>query len=169
MIQVKALDKDEDSNAQISYSFSNIGIKANQKFQLDPESGVISIQETLDFEESRSYMMLVEAKDGGGLLSHCKIEIEVLDENDSAPEVVLTSTFSPIPEDSPTGTVIALISVSDRDEGENGKTTCYIQKDIPFKILSSSNNYYKLLTDSQLDREKTADYNIVWQEVWQSG
>ncbi|XP_066479066.1 protocadherin gamma-B1-like [Tiliqua scincoides] len=160
VVQVKALDKDEGSNSQISYSFSNIGVKASQKFQLDPESGVISIQETLDFEESRSYMMLVGARDGGGLLTHCKIEIEVLDENDSAPEVVLTSVFSPIPEDSPTGTVIALISVNDRDEGDNGKTTCYIQDDMPFKILSSSNNYYKLLTDSQLDREKISGYNI---------
>ncbi|XP_062986137.1 protocadherin gamma-B1-like isoform X1 [Elgaria multicarinata webbii] len=159
--QVKASDADEGSNALLSYSFSNVPAKADQKFNLDPESGVISIREPLDFEESRSYMMLVEAKDGGGLLAHCKVEIDVLDENDNAPEVLLTSVFSPVPEDSLPGTVIALINVNDRDEGESGKTTCYIQGNMPFKILSSSNNYYKLLTDGPLDREKTSEYNII--------
>uniref|UniRef100_A0A670IIP7 Cadherin domain-containing protein n=1 Tax=Podarcis muralis TaxID=64176 RepID=A0A670IIP7_PODMU len=160
VIQVKASDADEGPNAQIRYSFSNIPAKASQKFSLDPESGAILVRETLDFEESRSYMMLVEAKDGGGLLAHCKVEIDVLDENDNAPEILLTSMFSPVPEDSLPGTVIALINVDDRDEGENGKVTCHIQYNLPFKIISSSNSYYKLLTDSPLDREKASGYNI---------
>ncbi|XP_061442292.1 protocadherin gamma-B2-like isoform X21 [Rhineura floridana] len=160
VIQVKASDADEGSYAQIRYSFSNIPAKASQKFILDPESGAISIRETLDFEQSRSYMMLVEAKDGGGLLAHCKVEIDVLDENDNAPEVLLTSVFSPIPEDSVPGTVIAVINVKDTDSGENGKITCHLNGNLPFKILSSSNNYYKLLTDSPLDRERTPEYNI---------
>nr|XP_034959254.1 protocadherin gamma-B7-like isoform X1 [Zootoca vivipara] len=160
VVQVKASDADEGPYAQIRYSFSNIPAKASQKFSLDPESGAILVRETLDFEESRSYMMLVEAKDGGGLLAHCKVEIDVLDENDNAPEILLTSMFSPLPEDSPPGTVIALINVEDRDEGENGKITCHIQYNVPFKILSSSNSYYKLLTESPLDREKASGYNI---------
>uniref|UniRef100_G1KXI0 Cadherin domain-containing protein n=1 Tax=Anolis carolinensis TaxID=28377 RepID=G1KXI0_ANOCA len=158
--QVTATDADDGSYGQISYSFSNIHAKANLKFSLDPESGIISIREPLDFEESTSYMMLVEAKDGGGLLAHCKVEVDVLDENDNDPEISLTSVFSPIPEDSLPGTVIALISVADRDEGESGKTACSIQNNLPFKILSSSSTYYKLLTDGPLDREKNSEYNI---------
>uniref|UniRef100_A0ACB8EBK4 Uncharacterized protein n=1 Tax=Sphaerodactylus townsendi TaxID=933632 RepID=A0ACB8EBK4_9SAUR len=160
VIQVKASDRDDGSNAQISYSFSNIPAKARQKFSLDPESGVIALKETLDFEESTSYMMLVEAKDGGGLLTHSKVEVVVLDENDNPPEVELMSIFNPISEDSLPGTVIALIKVEDRDEGDNGKTDCSIQGNTPFKVLSSNNNYYKLLTEGALDREKSPQYNL---------
>uniref|UniRef100_A0A8D0E043 Cadherin domain-containing protein n=1 Tax=Salvator merianae TaxID=96440 RepID=A0A8D0E043_SALMN len=160
VLHVKASDADEGLYAQITYSFSSIPAKAKQKFNLDPESGVISTREALDYEDSRSYIMLIEAKDGGGLLAHSKVEINILDENDNTPEVLLTSVFSPVPEDAPPGTVVALISVNDRDEGESGKTTCYMQGHLPFKILSSSNNYYKLLTDGPLDREKTPEYNI---------
>ncbi|XP_054840744.1 protocadherin gamma-B1-like [Eublepharis macularius] len=160
VIQVKASDRDEGSNAQISYSFSNIPAKTSQKFSLDSESGVITLKETLDFEESTSYMMLVEAKDGGGLLTHSKVEVVVVDENDNAPEVELMSIFSPVPEDSLPGTVIALIKVEDRDEGDNGKTACSIQANLPFQMLLSNNNYYKLLTEGALDREKTSQYNI---------
>ncbi|XP_034640984.1 LOW QUALITY PROTEIN: protocadherin gamma-B1-like [Trachemys scripta elegans] len=160
VLQVKATDNDEGSNAQISYVFSNIPEKARQKLSLDPETGEITVKEPLDFEETRDYTLIVEAKDGGGLVTHCKVEIDVLDENDNAPEVTLASLASRIPENSVSGTVIALIKVRDRDDGENGKVSCRLQEDLPFKIISSSNNYYKLLTDSTLDRERTTEYNI---------
>ncbi|CAM4602013.1 unnamed protein product [Caretta caretta] len=160
VLQVRATDNDEGTYAQIRYVFSHIPEKARQKFSLDPETGEITLKEPLDFEETRDYTLVVEAKDGGGLVTHCKVEIEVLDENDNAPEVTLASLASSIPEDSVPGTVIALIKVRDRDDGENRKASCRLQEDLPFKIISSSNNYYKLLTDSTLDRERTPEYNI---------
>uniref|UniRef100_A0A8C4YIB0 Cadherin domain-containing protein n=1 Tax=Gopherus evgoodei TaxID=1825980 RepID=A0A8C4YIB0_9SAUR len=147
VLQVKATDNDEGSNAQISYVFSNIPEKARQKFSLDAETGKITVKEPLDFEETRDYTLAVEAKDRGGLVTHCKVEIEVLDENDSAPEMTLTSISNPVPEDSLPGTVIALINVKDQDSEDNGKVSCHLQDDLPFKIISSSNNYYKLVTD----------------------
>uniref|UniRef100_A0A8C4YJ20 Cadherin domain-containing protein n=1 Tax=Gopherus evgoodei TaxID=1825980 RepID=A0A8C4YJ20_9SAUR len=160
VLQVKATDNDEGSNAQISYVFSNIPEKARQKFSLDSETGKITVKEPLDFEETRDYTLVVEAKDGGGLVTHCEVEIEVLDENDNAPEVTLASLATPIPEDSVPGTVIALINVIDQDSGDNGIVFSHFQDELPFKIISSSNNYYRLLTDSTLDRERTPEYNI---------
>ncbi|XP_063155977.1 protocadherin gamma-B5-like [Candoia aspera] len=160
VLQLVALDKDEGSHAQIRYYFSNIPLSANKKFSLDSTSGIISLVEPLDFEETREYVMTVAAKDGGGLMTHCKVEIRVLDENDNVPEIIFASVFSPILEDSQSGTVIALINVHDRDGGDNGKVSCYLEDDLPFKILPSSENYYTLLTDKPLDREKASQYNI---------
>ncbi|KAL8194396.1 UNVERIFIED_CONTAM: hypothetical protein K2H54_016653 [Gekko kuhli] len=160
ILQVVASDSDEGSNAYITYSFGNTAERVHQKFKLDPLSGITTVKEVLDFEETDKYSMTVEAKDGGGLVAHCKVEIKILDENDNAPEVVIASLFSPIPEDSSSGTVVALISVKDRDSGENGKCDCHLQSNFPFKIVSASNNYYKLLTESALDREKTPQYNL---------
>uniref|UniRef100_A0A8C0JCE1 Cadherin domain-containing protein n=1 Tax=Chelonoidis abingdonii TaxID=106734 RepID=A0A8C0JCE1_CHEAB len=188
VVTVKATDLDEGVNKEVKYSFQKITDKAPQMFHLDPktgeitvvgkldfeeaalyeaekfsldsENGKITVKEPLDFEETRDYTMAVEAKDGGGLVTHCKVEIEVIDENDNAPEVTFTSVSSPVPEDSVPGTVIALISVNDLDFGDNGKVACHLMDDFPFTIRSSSNNYYKLLTDSPLDREKTPEYNI---------
>ncbi|XP_054106034.2 protocadherin gamma-B1 isoform X27 [Callithrix jacchus] len=67
---------------------------------------------------------------------------------------------SQIPEDSDLGTVIALIKVRDKDSGQNGMMTCYIQEEVPFKLESTSKNYYKLVICGALDREQTADYNV---------
>ncbi|KAM7162925.1 uncharacterized protein RBU57_009889 [Macrochelys suwanniensis] len=160
MVQVKAMDKDEGLYGDISYSFSNAPQNVLQLFKIDPENGVITNTNILDFEETNKYTMGIEARDGGDLTGHCKVQIEIIDENDNAPEVTLTSVSSAIPEDSVPGTVIALIRARDRDAGENGKITCHLQHNLPFKILSSSRNYYKIITDSTLDREKNPEYNI---------
>ncbi|KAM9129972.1 protocadherin gamma-B1-like isoform 8-T8 [Pangshura tecta] len=160
VVQVKAMDKDEGLYGEISYSFSNAPKNVLQLFKIDPENGLITNIDILDFEETNKYTMGIEARDGGDLTGHCKAQIEIIDENDNAPEVILTSVSSPIPEDSVPGTVIAFIRARDRDAGENGKITCHLQHNLPFKILSSSRNYYKIITDSTLDREKIPEYNI---------
>nr|DAA06622.1 TPA_inf: protocadherin gamma b20 isoform [Anolis carolinensis] len=160
ILQVVAFDNDEGSNAHISYTFSSIPERATQKFNLDPQTGVITIKETINFEEIEKYTMSVEAKDGGGLVAHCKIEMKIQDVNDNAPEVVLASLSSHIPEDAVPGTMIALVNVKDRDSGENGEVVCSLLGDWPFKIVTTSRNYYKLITDGSLDRERKPEYNI---------
>ncbi|XP_074924131.1 protocadherin gamma-B5-like isoform X21 [Chelonoidis abingdonii] len=160
VLQVKATDQDEGVYAQITYSFSNVPDNARTLFYLDPEKGRITNTRILDFEDTHKYMLGVEARDGGGQSAHSKVQITILDENDNAPEVTFTSVNSPVAEDSVPGTVIALIKVRDQDTGENGEVTCHIQHKLPFKIAVSSNSYYKLLTDSPLDREGTPEYNI---------
>ncbi|XP_054840799.1 LOW QUALITY PROTEIN: uncharacterized protein LOC129333291 [Eublepharis macularius] len=160
VLQVKASDKDEGSNAEIIYTFNKIPESARHKFSLDPHNGIITLKERIDYEERQSYVMIIQARDGGGLVAYCKAEIVVLDVNDNAPELVLTSISSLIPEDSMPGTVIALLKIHDMDSGENGEVTCHLRDLVPFQITSSSDNYFKLLTDSYLDREKIPEYNI---------
>ncbi|XP_070797134.1 protocadherin gamma-B6-like [Pituophis catenifer annectens] len=160
LLQVKASDSDEGSNAAIHYTVSKILDSSQKKFILDPTDGTISLKESIDFEDRGSYVMIIRANDGGGLVAHCNVEIEVLDENDNPPEVIITSLSSPILEDILPGAVIALIKVHDRDSGLNGEVTCYLRETVPFQVVSSSDNYFKLLTDGPLDREKTPVYNL---------
>ncbi|ETE59231.1 Protocadherin gamma-B1 [Ophiophagus hannah] len=117
VLQVKASDKDEGTNAQIVYHFTNLPPTAKDKFSLDSSKGTVILSALLDFEEVKQYTMTVAAKDGGGLIAHSNIEISVLDENDNPPEITQTSVFSPVPEDSLPGTLIALLSVNDKDTG----------------------------------------------------
>ncbi|NXY00488.1 PCDG1 protein, partial [Centropus bengalensis] len=71
---VSASDADAGSNARITYGFGKMPAKVLEKFVLDGESGMISLKEPLDFEEARGYTLLVEARDGGGLVVQCKVE-----------------------------------------------------------------------------------------------
>ncbi|XP_063303997.1 protocadherin gamma-B7-like isoform X1 [Pelobates fuscus] len=157
---LNATDKDEGSNADITYSFSHIPEKARNTFSIDSLTGELKISGALDFETIQNYDITVEAKDGGGLVTRCTILIEVVDVNDNAPEILIKSLFSPIPEDSSPGTLVALINVYDQDSGNNGEVTCHIPETLPFKLISSANNYYKLITASLMDREMTPMYNV---------
>ncbi|XP_072001805.1 protocadherin gamma-B4-like isoform X38 [Engystomops pustulosus] len=163
VIQLNATDEDEGTNGLISYSFSHIPKNANQIFSIDSIKGDIRIKETLDYETSSSYEMTVEAKDGGGYVTHCKVSIQVIDMNDNAPDITVTTLATTISEDSPPGTVIAIINIRDLDSGINGEVICHITEQKDFQLLPSASNYYKLVTSVIMDREKNSLYHIAIQ------
>uniref|UniRef100_A0A8C5MH00 Cadherin domain-containing protein n=1 Tax=Leptobrachium leishanense TaxID=445787 RepID=A0A8C5MH00_9ANUR len=158
--RLNATDKDEGGNGELTYSFSRIPEKALKIFSIDAKSGEIKVKGALDFEVTRNYEMTVEAKDGGGLVTHCTVLIQIADVNDNAPEIMIKSLIQPIPENSLPGTLIALFNVNDQDSGSNGEVSCHLPEKLPFKLISSSNNYYQLISTSLLDRETTPMYNI---------
>ncbi|NXR82205.1 PCDGE protein, partial [Pycnonotus jocosus] len=160
VLNLSASDADAGTNAHITYIFGKVPIKARQKFAVDAESGSITLQEALDFEETTLFSLDVEAKDGGGLVAHCKVGVEVLDVNDNAPEITILSLSSPVPEDAPTGTVVAVLRVRDRDSGENGQVSCELSGEAPLSIVASPGGSYKVVTASALDREQAASHRV---------
>ncbi|XP_073477005.1 protocadherin gamma-B1-like isoform X2 [Aquarana catesbeiana] len=162
IIKVNANDMDAGTNGQITYSFSKSSgnVHSSGLFRIHPKSGDININKNLDFEKTRNYELSVQAKDGGGLVSHCKVLIQVLDENDNAPEISINTLSSPIPEDSAPGTMVALIKVHDKDSGENGQVESSILEENLFRLILSSDSYYRIVTSSKLDREKVSSYSI---------
>ncbi|XP_041444723.1 protocadherin gamma-B2 isoform X13 [Xenopus laevis] len=160
VFRMNATDEDEGVNGQVTYSFSHISKIAEQTFTIDSQTGEIRTRGQLDFELTKAYAMNVEAADGGGLVSHAKVVIQIVDANDNAPEIILTSVLDSIPEDSASGTVVALIKIQDIDSGDNANVYCHITGTLPFELTSSSSNYYKLLTTTSLDREEMHEYNI---------
>ncbi|KAM8798899.1 uncharacterized protein ACNFOS_007609 [Eudromia elegans] len=160
VLQVRATDADAGSNGRVSYSFSNVPDAVRAVFSIDSESGDIRNVGTLDFEERKEYTFEVEAKDGGGLSDHSQVHVEITDENDNAPEITVLSVSSSVPEDSPAGTVVALLKVRDRDSGENGQVWCELEGDSPLSIVASSGSSYKVVTASALDRERASEHNV---------
>ncbi|XP_044081783.1 protocadherin gamma-B3 isoform X12 [Neovison vison] len=160
VLSVMATDLDEGVNAEITYAFINTGTVVRQLFKLDSKTGELTTGGELDFEERESYTIGVEAKDGGRHTAHCKIQIDILDENDNAPQVTLDSESKHIQEDAELGTVVALIKTRDLDSGFNGEVFCQLKGKFPFKIVQDTQNTYKLVTDGALDREQTPKYNI---------
>ncbi|XP_042588368.1 protocadherin gamma-A6-like isoform X22 [Cyprinus carpio] len=156
---VNASDADSGTNSLVSYSFTNMKV-IGHIFTLDERTGVITLTGLLDYEKTKKYEIDIEAKDQGGLGDSAKVIIDLTDVNDNAPTISVMSFFTPISEDALPGTTIAIFSVKDVDAGDNGHVVCAIDRNTPFKLLSSLRNYYNLVTDAALDRERVAEYNI---------
>uniref|UniRef100_A0A8C5ZBF4 Protocadherin alpha subfamily C, 2 n=1 Tax=Marmota marmota marmota TaxID=9994 RepID=A0A8C5ZBF4_MARMA len=157
-------DADEGVNGEVVFSFgSDVSPNIQEKFKIDSILGEIRVIGNLDYEETKYYEIQVKAVDKGSpsMSNHCKVLVKVLDVNDNAPELAITSLSLPIREDAPLNTAIALISVSDRDSGANGQVTCSLTPHVPFKLVSTFKNYYSLVLNGALDRETISDYKLV--------
>ncbi|NXT37648.1 PCDA6 protein, partial [Pelecanoides urinatrix] len=163
LIKLTATDLDEGINSDIIYSFSRrVAAQVKEMFSIDENKGEIRLQGKLDYEEMDSYEITIEARDKGSppLSGHCKVLVEVLDVNDNAPEVWVTSLSVPVPEDAAVGTVVALLSVSDRDSGANGRVRCAVRPAAPFGLVARLAGSYSLVLREALDRERVSEYEV---------
>lgn len=162
VVKLNASDPDEGSNGELRYSLSSYtSDRERQLFSIDAITGEVRVSGTLDYEESSSYQIYVQATDRGPvpMAGHCKVLVDILDVNDNAPEVVLTDLYSPVPEDVALNTVVALLSVNDQDSGSNRKVSLGLEATLPFR-LNGFGNSYTLVVSGPLDRERVAAYNI---------
>ncbi|XP_030224529.1 protocadherin-10 isoform X2 [Gadus morhua] len=163
VIQLNATDSDEGQNGEVVYSFSNhISNRVKDLFSIDGRTGRIEVRGEVDFEESSLFQIFVQAKDLGpnAVPAHCKVLVKVVDANDNAPEISFSTVTESVSENASTGTVIALLSVADKDAEENGQIIVEILGDVPFKLKTSFRNYFTILTDGPLDREQTDSYSV---------
>ncbi|XP_072295747.1 protocadherin alpha-C2-like isoform X2 [Eucyclogobius newberryi] len=165
VIKLNATDLDEGSNSDLVYSYSLYTSERTQNtFTLNTDNGEIRVKEMINYEDSKIYEMEVIASDRGSnpLSGQCKVTIQVTDMNDNHPEISIKSFQSPIKENEPIDTVIAVVSVTDKDSGNNGMVDLSVPINLPFKLRQSSDNYYELVVSEPLDREKVPEYDITF-------
>ncbi|XP_035985915.1 protocadherin gamma-A9 [Fundulus heteroclitus] len=158
--KVSAEDADQGYNGNVTYFFTHQKDDSSCPFEINPNSGEIKRTAKLDYESYPNYEINLQAKDPWGVAGASKLLIEVADVNDNSPIITMASYSGKISEDSPLGTVVALISVQDKDSGKNGQVRLTLEENLPFNIKFSLRNYYTLVTDQILDREKHSKYNI---------
>uniref|UniRef100_A0AAY5JYT4 Cadherin domain-containing protein n=1 Tax=Esox lucius TaxID=8010 RepID=A0AAY5JYT4_ESOLU len=163
--KVNAIDLDDGVYSEIVYSFvKNLKKKVYDTFSLNSNTGEISVKDNIDFEDSEVYRADVVASDKGHppMTTECRVVIKIQDVNDNKPEIEVTSLSNMVSEDSAPGTVISLISVTDKDSGINGKVLCRLSEDVPFVLKPSfQDNMYSLVTNQRLDRELVSNYDII--------
>ncbi|XP_026185824.1 protocadherin alpha-2-like isoform X2 [Mastacembelus armatus] len=163
ILTVSATDLDEGLNSQIEYSFIERGnFNPEALFFINPDTGEITVTGKVDYEDSTAYDIRVQARDKGtpSRSAHGKVLVEVIDVNDNVPEIIITSLMSPVKEDADIGTVVALVTVTDKDGGNNGLTSAKILGLVPFKLKLNYKNYYSLIVNGPLDRESVNQYNV---------
>ncbi|KAM9041431.1 protocadherin-11 X-linked isoform 5-T5 [Megaptera novaeangliae] len=165
--QLHATDADIGENARIHFYFSNlVSNMAKRLFHLNSTTGLITIKEPLDREESPNHRLLVLASDGGLIPARAMVLVNVTDVNDNVPSIDIRYIINPIngtvvlSENAPLNTKIALITVTDKDADHNGRVTCFTDHEVPFRLRPVFSNQFLLETAAYLDYESTREYAI---------
>ncbi|XP_029020438.1 protocadherin-19 isoform X8 [Betta splendens] len=168
VIDLNATDPDEGTNGEVTYSFNSyVTEKTRDAFKIDSKTGIITVNSVLDYETTQIYEIDVQAKDLGpnSIPAHCKVTVNVMDTNDNPPVISLLSLNTEmveVSENAQRGYVIALVRVSDKDSGANGKVQCRLQGNVPFR-LQEYESFSTILVDGRLDREQKDTYNLTIQ------
>ncbi|XP_072295800.1 protocadherin gamma-C5-like [Eucyclogobius newberryi] len=163
LVKVEATDADEGANGDVEYAFAQHTPQSLLSlFNVNSDTGEVSLAGLLDYELSPVYDLRITAKDKGvpKMEGHCRVQVNIEDINDNVPEILLTSTPNPVREDALKGTVVALIRVSDLDAGDNAKVVLKLPVGSPFSLKPSFSNNYALVTSGSLDRERFPFYNV---------
>ncbi|KAM7399062.1 hypothetical protein PAMP_018355 [Pampus punctatissimus] len=155
--QVSALDEDVGINNQLTYFIEKEN--GDGLFYITP-NGTFRILRSLDRERESLYIITVIAVDSGlpPLTGTLTLHVVVDDINDNSPEFTEEVYNTIVSEDSPEGTVFAMIMASDIDEGVGGEIRYFMENlDVPFSIEETSG---ELCTTDVLDRETTAIYRF---------
>lgn len=165
--QLHATDADIGENAKIHFYFSNLVSNiAKRLFHLNTTTGLITIKEPLDREESPNHKLQVLASDGGLMPARAMVLVNVTDINDNVPSIDIRYIINPIngtvilSENAPLNTKIALITVTDKDADHNGRVTCFTDHEVPFRLRPVFSNQFLLETAAYLDYESTREYVI---------
>nr|XP_009686574.1 PREDICTED: cadherin EGF LAG seven-pass G-type receptor 3 [Struthio camelus australis] len=159
VVVISATDDDVGENARITYYLEdNV-----PQFRIDPDSGAITLQAELDYEDQVTYTLAITAKDNGipQKADTTYVEIMVNDVNDNAPQFVSTHYQGIISEDAPPFTSVLQISATDRDAHTNGRVQYTFQNgedgDGDFTIEPTSGI---IRTVRRLDRENVPVYEL---------
>ncbi|KAI9552006.1 hypothetical protein GHT06_022343 [Daphnia sinensis] len=112
--QVSATDADFGENARLNYKIERASYN---KFQIDPETGVIKVTQPLDFDKQNTYSLQLVAVDNGwpALTGSAAVLVNVLDKNNHPPKFVPVSQHAQATETAKLNSVIHTLSAVDRD------------------------------------------------------
>ncbi|KAL4710435.1 hypothetical protein ACJJTC_008837 [Scirpophaga incertulas] len=162
--KIKATDADVGANAAIRYAI--IGGNTQMQFSIDSLSGDVSLVKPLDYEQLRSYRLVIRAQDGGSpsRSNTTQLLVNVRDVNDNSPRFYTSLFQETVSENVPVGYSIVRVQAYDADEGVNAELTYTLtdkeqggNSELPIAIDARSGWVY---TSGQLDRELQSKYQL---------
>ncbi|XP_058253540.1 protocadherin Fat 2 [Hemibagrus wyckioides] len=151
----------------------NYGIKdgdPNGTFHINVNSGLLSVQKSLNFEERTSYRLQIRATNTAGVSSDTTVYVYIIDENDNAPVFLQDSYYGQIIESAHINSMVMgenntplVIKASDADKDSNALLIFQIQEPEANKIFKIDPSMGTISLISELDFETTPEFSFTVQ------
>lgn len=182
VVTVGAIDADNHAICPLSYSISRVCAREtegdncdtidinNQPFDLDSESGRLTLQEEVDREMYAEYEVTVQATDRSQSSATATVVISIEDINDNCP-VILHEILPTINERQTVdpNRPIGHIKVTDADAGRNGQVIVHLQENSTdvavvsetFTLTTQNQRDYQIILSQSLDFESQKEFSLV--------
>ncbi|XP_030238562.1 protein dachsous [Drosophila navojoa] len=163
VLQVMARDRDEGSNAALSYALADTPDTHAQWFQIDAQTGLITTRSHIDCETEPVPQLTVIARDGGQppLSSTATVLVTIHDVNDNEPIFDQSFYNVSVAENEPVGRCILKVSASDPDCGVNAMVNYTLGEGFKhlteFEVRSASG---EICIAGELDYERRNSYEF---------
>ena len=129
-----ASDADIGSNGDLTFSFAS----NYPKFSLDRSTGVITLRETLDFEQTKSYDLTVVATDTTLRSASATVTVNVTGYNDNTPYFTNTPTSFTLSHVPYSNVELFRVQATDDDDGPDGDVEYFLSGTVNFAIVRES-------------------------------
>ncbi|XP_071787614.1 protein dachsous-like [Asterias amurensis] len=156
--QLIATDLDNGENARITYSF----LMGGEKFNIDPSTGLITTDSSLDRERSQVHIITVLAQDHGSpsLQSETRIVVRIQDINDHIPVAERDVYSFTIAENIFPGSMVGQINAHDQDAGDNAKIFYSIVDGNYNNVFGINRTTGVIINTKQVDFESLSYYEL---------
>ncbi|XP_055033747.2 protocadherin Fat 2 [Misgurnus anguillicaudatus] len=136
-------------------------------FDININSGLLSVQKALDFEERPSYRLQIRAISTAGVSSDAMVNVYVIDENDNAPIFYQGTYYGQISESAPVNSIVTgannvplVIKASDADKDTNALLVYQILEPAAQKVFKIDPSMGTISLKSTVDFESTPEYSF---------
>ncbi|XP_069510101.1 protocadherin Fat 2 [Ambystoma mexicanum] len=160
VLNVANLMRDGVEKAEIQYEI--LSGNEQMKFRLDSKTGILNLNNSLDFEVRHQHSLSVEGTRGNGvsLSDVIVVVINVTDINDCRPRFAQESYSVGISEDAAIGDVVLSVSADDQDGPSNNQITYSIVGGDPHGHFMVQPDSGEIRAAKHLDREEIPSYSL---------
>uniref|UniRef100_A0A4W4FAI2 Cadherin domain-containing protein n=1 Tax=Electrophorus electricus TaxID=8005 RepID=A0A4W4FAI2_ELEEL len=169
---VAATDPDWRQNGTVVYSLfpSDVnGAPVTSFLSINGDTGVIHAVRSYDYEQFKSFKVLVLARDNGSppLSSNVTVSVFIMDENDNSPQILYPSLeensfmTEMVPKAAQAGSLVSKVIAVDADSGQNAWLTYHIAKATDSGLFSISAHSGEIRIQRDISESDSMRQNLV--------
>lgn len=150
-------------NGYVTFTITNGDPIGN--FNIDPDTGLVSVASSLDREVYPEYNLTLNATDGGGLFANAYLNVIVHDINDKIPYFLENPYVVGLSEDADVGTLVLIVQANDTDLNRNSEILYHFADSSldfydPSGIFFLNDTTGEVRLEAAIDREDVPHYNL---------
>lgn len=158
-VTIEATDRDQDENAQLTYSLSN----GSHPFDIHPQTGLLLVTGSVDREQVEFYRLTVRVVDKGSppLKNQADVVVYIADVNDNVPVFDQRLWSVSLPDGTPSGAPVVRVRATDADSDVRMNANVTYRLDSHHDVFGIDTISGAIFTVTTIEMDRGREYNVL--------